>query len=119
MTKQNQIWKCNICGNIIEILHKGADALVCCGHPMNLIEENTVDASQEKHVPVIEGKIVEIGSILHPMEEEHYIEWIEATSENGEVCKKFLKPGEEPKAEFEFEVKKAREYCNLHGLWKK
>jgi len=118
MTAKNQIWKCNICGNIIEVLHEGADSLVCCGQPMNLLEENKVNASKEKHVPVIEGKLVKIGSVEHPMEESHYIEWIEAISEYGERCKKFLKPRDKPEAEFCFEVKEARELCNLHGLWK-
>lgn len=118
MTSQKQIWKCNICGNIIEVLHEGADALVCCGQPMVLQKENTVDASKEKHVPVIEGNKVKIGSIPHPMEETHYIEWIEATNEKGETSKVFLKPGDKPEAEFCFEIKEARAYCNLHGLWK-
>lgn len=118
MTSKKQIWKCNVCGNIIEVLHAGADALVCCGQPMELKTENTVDASQEKHVPVIEGNKVKIGSIEHPMEDSHFIEWIEATSETGETCKKFLNPGEKPEAEFPFTPISAREYCNLHGLWK-
>jgi len=118
MTKRGQIWKCNICGNIIEILHEGADALVCCGQPMNLQEEYTEDPEKgEKHIPIIEDKKVKIGSVPHPMEEEHYIEWIEATSETGESCKIFLKPGDTPEAEFSFEVKNARAYCNVHGLW--
>ncbi len=118
MTTKNQIWKCNVCGNIIEVLHEGADSLVCCGQPMVLQDENAVDAAQEKHVPVIEGRIVKIGSVPHPMEEAHYIEWIEAVNEGGERCRKFLKPGDKPEAEFSFEVKEARAYCNLHGLWK-
>ncbi len=118
MTTQKQIWKCNVCGNIVEVLHEGADSLVCCGQPMVLQQENTVDASKEKHVPVIEGKKVKIGSIPHPMEQTHYIEFIEATSEKGETAKVFLNPGDKPEAEFCFEVKEARAYCNLHGLWK-
>tara|TARA_Y100000310_G_C20652818_1_gene800388 strand:- start:964 stop:1362 length:399 start_codon:yes stop_codon:yes gene_type:complete len=130
MTTKGQIWKCNVCGNIIEILHEGADKLVCCDTPMVLQKENAVDAAQEKHVPVIEGKKVKVGSEPHPMEEEHYIEWIEATSESGLApCKKFLKPGDKtssgstapedkPDVKFLFEVKSARAYCNLHGLWK-
>ena len=91
MTKKGQIWKCNICGNIIEVLHEGADALVCCGQPMKLEVANTVDAAQEKHVPVIEENKVKVGSDAHPMEDKHFIEWIEATAENGETCKIFLK----------------------------
>ena len=118
MTSRGQVWKCDVCGNIVEVLHKGADSLVCCGKPMRLMTENTVDASKEKHVPVIEGKKVKIGSVAHPMEEAHYIEWIEATSATGEIAKVFLKPGQSPEAEFDFDVVSAREYCNLHGLWK-
>ena len=119
MTTQKQIWKCNICGNIIEILHEGADALVCCNQPMNLQEEKSEDPEKgEKHVPIIEGKTVKVGTIEHPMEDTHYIEWIEAASESGETCKVFLKPGQPPEAEFPFPVKAARAYCNLHGLWK-
>jgi superoxide reductase len=117
MTKINQIWKCNVCGNIIEILHEGADRLVCCEQPMVLQEENKVDAAAEKHVPVIDGKMVNVGSVDHPMDEDHYIEWIEAVGENGERSKIFLKPGDEPKVEFCFDVKQARAYCNLHLLW--
>jgi superoxide reductase len=122
MIKQKQIYKCEVCGNIVEVLHEGAGELVCCGQPMKLIEENTVDASTEKHVPVIEktekGFKVKIGSEPHPMTEEHYIEWIEAVV-NGKSYKEFLKPEQQPEAEFciEGEVE-ARSYCNLHGLWK-
>ncbi len=118
MTKRGQIWKCNVCGNIIEVLYEGADVLVCCGKPMNLNVENSVDASEEKHVPIIEGKKVSVGSVLHPMTEEHYIEWIEARGKSGEVAKIFLKPGDKPVGKFCFEVLGARAYCNLHGLWK-
>jgi superoxide reductase len=118
MTEQKEIYKCEICGNIIEVLHKGAGELVCCSHPMKLMKENTIDASTEKHVPVIEENMVKIGSIPHPMEEAHYIEWIEATGENNEYAKVFLKPGDKPEARFCFKPLSAREYCNLHGLWK-
>ena len=127
MTSKGQVWKCDICGNIIEVLHDGADALVCCGQSMRLVKENTTDGAVEKHVPVIEGKRVKVGSIAHPMEEKHYIEWIEATSASGETAKIFLSPrddsgepspGQKPEAEFDFEPVSAREYCNLHGLWK-
>jgi superoxide reductase len=119
MTKKLEIYKCEICGNIVEVLHEGGGELICCGHPMKLQKGNTIDASHEKHVPVIEGKKVKIGSIEHPMTKEHYIEWIEAKSERGEIAKVFLKPGEKPEAEFCFKPISAREYCNLHGLWKK
>jgi superoxide reductase len=111
-----KIFRCNICGNVVEHLFVGGGQLVCCGQSM--IEEvvKKSDEGQEKHVPVISGKKVVVGSILHPMIKEHYIEWIEAT-DGIRVSKVFLKAGDVPEAEFEFEVKKARIYCNLHGLW--
>jgi superoxide reductase len=119
MAIQRGIYKCEICGNIVEIIHNGMGELVCCGQPMKLMKENSDDkASKEKHVPVIEGNIVRIGIINHPMTDEHYIEWIEATSESKEIARIFLKPGEKPEAKFSFKVKSARAYCNLHGLWK-
>lgn len=123
MTQQKQIYRCNICGNIVEVLHAGQGELVCCGQPMELLEEKTEDTGQEKHVPVIEktekGIKVKVSSAPHPMEEEHYIEWIEVII-NGQVYRKFLKPGDQPEAEFEIKTEsvEAREYCNLHGLWK-
>jgi len=123
MTKKSEIYKCNVCGNIVEVVHESVGTLVCCGQPMQLQVENTVDASQEKHVPVIEetkkGIKVKVGSIPHPMEKTHWIQWIEV-SVDGEVCKKYLKPGDKPEAEFPLKGKNisAREYCNLHGLWK-
>lgn len=124
MAKFQQYYKCALCGNIVEVVHEGGGELVCCGQPMNMLKENSVDASNEKHVPVIEktekGILVKVGSIDHPMEEKHYIEWIEVT--NGAWTQKiFLKPGEKPQAEFcvPFSDKLvAKEYCNLHGLWK-
>ncbi|MCZ2846040.1 MAG: desulfoferrodoxin [Candidatus Bathyarchaeota archaeon] len=123
MTQQKQIYKCNVCGNIVEVLHTGAGELVCCNQPMELIKEKTEDTGQEKHVPVIEkteeGVKVKIGSVPHPMEKEHYIEWIEIII-NGKSSRKFLNPGEKPEAEFEVKTQEigAREYCNIHGLWK-
>ncbi|UCD06865.1 MAG: desulfoferrodoxin [Candidatus Aenigmatarchaeota archaeon] len=123
MTEINQIYKCNVCGNVVEVLHAGAGELVCCGQPMELLKEKTEDEGQEKHVPVIEktetGVKVKVGSVPHPMEENHYIEWIEVIAE-GKVCRKQLKPGEQPEAEFEVKADniQAREYCNIHGLWK-
>jgi superoxide reductase len=122
MTEKLQIYKCDVCGNIIEMLHPGAGQLVCCGQPMKLFKENTVDAAKEKHVPVIEktatGITVKVGSVAHPMEEKHYIEWIEVIAD-GKAYRKFLNPGEAPEATFEIKADKvtAREYCNLHGLW--
>jgi len=123
MTELRQIYKCNICGNIIEVIHTGVGQLVCCGQPMELLTEKTVDIGLEKHVPVIEkvgNKVeVKVGSVPHPMEQKHYIEWIEIIA-NGKTCRKFLKPGEKPEAEFETTAEEieAREYCNIHGLWK-
>jgi len=123
MTKRFEIYKCEICGNIVEVLHEGVGELVCCGKPMKLMVENTVDASKEKHVPVIEkvegGIKVKVGSVPHPMEEKHYIEWIEVIA-NDKVYRKFLKPGEQPEAFFNIQADNifAREYCNIHGLWK-
>lgn len=123
MTELRQIYKCNICGNIIEVIHTGVGQLVCCGQPMELLKEKTVDIGLEKHVPVIEkvgNKVkVKVGSVPHPMEEKHYIEWIEIVA-NGKTCRKFLRPREKPEAEFETTAERieAREYCNIHGLWK-
>jgi superoxide reductase len=123
MTKQLQIYKCELCGNMVEVLHEGGGELVCCKQPMKLYEENTVDAAKEKHVPVIEkvanGFMVKVGSVSHPMEEKHYIEWIELIAD-GAAYRRFLKPGDAPEAMFEISADNVsvREYCNLHGLWK-
>jgi len=118
-----QVYKCEICGNIVEVLHVGGGELVCCGQPMNLEAEKTSDQGSEKHVPIIEktdqGILVKVGSIAHPMEEKHYIEWIEAVID-GNPCVKFLKPGDKPEALFSVKADKvsAREFCTVHGLWK-
>lgn len=135
MTNRNQIWKCaragvpseegNVCGNIVEVLHEGADALVCCDKPMILMEANSVDADKEKHVPVVEDTedgqtLVSIGSEPHPMTEDHYIEWVEIDLPGEEkACRKTLKPGEKPEAKFRANISEisVRAYCNLHGLW--
>jgi len=123
MTEKLQIYKCEICGNIVEILNEGKGELVCCGEPMKLYAENTVDAAKEKHVPVVEkvsgGVKVTVGSVLHPMEEKHYIEWIEIIAD-GKAYRQFLKPGDVPEATFNVDAQdiSVREYCNLHGLWK-
>jgi superoxide reductase len=125
MTELKQIYKCNICGNAVEVLHASVGQLVCCEQPMQLLKEKTQeDEGQEKHVPVIEkteSRVkVKIGSIPHPMEEEHYIEWIEVITSR-RVYRKFLKPGDEPEGEFEVNEEKieaGRGYCNIHGLWK-
>ncbi|MFH1214084.1 MAG: desulfoferrodoxin [Candidatus Neomarinimicrobiota bacterium] len=123
MTKRSQIYKCEICGNIVEVQHEGAGQLVCCGQPMKLMEENTSDGAKEKHVPVIEKLAdsykVSVGSVLHPMLENHFIEWIELIAD-GQVFRQYLKPGDTPVAVFKVNAAKvtAREYCNIHGLWK-
>jgi superoxide reductase len=125
MVKQLEVYKCNICGNIVEILFAGGGTLVCCGQPMELMKEKAKDQGFEKHVPVIEktktGVKVKVGSVPHPMEAAHYIQWIELIAD-GAVHRKFLKPGEKPEAEFcictQPKKMSAREYCNVHGLWK-
>jgi len=124
MAARMEVYKCDKCGNIVEILHGGAGTLVCCGEPMRLFEEKTADSSVEKHVPVLEkidgGYLVKVGSVPHPMEAQHYIEWIELISGNA-VFRKYLRPGGPPEAEFmvgELDEVAPREYCNVHGLWK-
>lgn len=125
MTQQSELYKCEVCGIIVDVLHPGPGELVCCKQPMKRLVENTVDASREKHVPVIErtdgGVKVSVGSAPHPMEPKHYIEWI-ALSVGGRVLRQPLKPGDAPTAFFPCipaaAAVTAREYCNLHGLWK-
>ncbi|HNY64169.1 MAG TPA: desulfoferrodoxin [Deltaproteobacteria bacterium] len=123
MTTRLEVYKCEVCGNMVEVIHASDGELVCCGQPMKLMTENTVDASREKHVPVIEktadGYKVSVGSVAHPMEEKHYIEWIELIAD-GQAYRRFLKPGDVPEATFcvTSSTVTAREYCNLHGLWK-
>lgn len=122
MTKRLQVYRCEVCGNIVEVLHEGAGELVCCNQSMKLLEEQTEEQGKEKHVPVVEktdaGMKVKVGSVPHPMEEKHHIEWVAVHTDAG-VFRKFLKPGEKPEADFEIkqDVLKAREYCNIHGLW--
>jgi len=123
MAKVLQILKCQSCGHIVEVIHDGAGQLTCCNQPMAVLDENTTDAAQEKHVPVIEkidkGYKVKVGSVAHPMLEEHYIEWIELVAD-GTAYRKFLKPGDAPEVTFHVDAAQvnARELCNLHGLWK-
>lgn len=123
MAERLEVYKCDLCGNIVEVLVGGGGELVCCGQPMNQLVENTVDAAKEKHVPVIEkidgGVKVKVGSVAHPMEEKHYIQWIEIIAD-GMAYRKFLNPGDTPEAVFTVDATDitAREYCNLHGLWK-
>jgi superoxide reductase len=122
MAKLLEVYKCNLCGNIVELIHVGGGTLVCCGEEMALLTENTVDAAKEKHAPVIEkvdgGFKVTIGSVAHPMEEKHYIEWIELIAD-GKAYRQFLKPGEAAETVFKVAATSvtARELCNLHGVW--
>ena len=124
MAEKLEVYKCEKCGNIVEVLHGGPGALVCCAAEMVLLEEQTADYTTEKHVPVIEktgdGYKVTVGSTLHPMEDDHYIQWIELVAD-GRVYRRELTPGDAPEAEFcigEAEDVYAREHCNKHGLWK-
>jgi superoxide reductase len=126
MSEEKQVYRCNICGNIIEILHLGVGKLVCCDNEMQLLEEKKEGTGAEKHVPVIErmdnGIKVKVGSLSHPMEENHCIEWIEVIA-NDKIYRKTLKPGDKPEAEFKIDVNdinevSAREYCSIHSLWK-
>lgn len=125
MAKQFEIYKCEVCGNVIEVLFEGAGELVCCEEPMTLMKEKTVDEMKEKHVPVFEkglngNVLVKVGENPHPMEKEHYIQMIEVFGEDNILERKYLLPEQKP----EFLVKlnqgitHAREYCNIHGLWK-
>ena len=130
MAQFKEIYKCAVCGNIVEVLHAGGGQLVCCGQPMGLQVAKTVDAGSEKHLPVIvelpanvchgkDGVKIKIGAVEHPMTPEHYIEWIEIDTIDGKSGKKFLKPGDKPESEFQtrMNIVGARAYCNVHGLW--
>ena len=124
MTERIQVYKCGSCGNIVEVLNPSSGSLSCCNQPMKQLVENTTDAAQEKHVPVIEkvdgGYKVKVGSVPHPMEEKHYIQWIELVAGDDDVHLQFLKPGTAPEAVFKTDAQSvtAREYCNVHGFWK-
>lgn len=123
MTQRMQVYKCEKCGNMVEVLRAAGGTLTCCHQPMTALVENTVDASKEKHVPVVEqvagGVKVKVGSVPHPMEEKHFIEWVEIASGDA-LCRVWLKPGVAPEATFQAlaGAVSAREFCNLHGLWK-
>ncbi|MFC1567221.1 desulfoferrodoxin [Thermodesulfobacteriota bacterium] len=123
MAERLEVYKCEVCGNIVEVLHGGQGELVCCGKPMVQLVENTVDAAKEKHVPVIEkiegGVKVKVGDVAHPMEEKHWIEWVEIIAD-GKTYRQYLNPGNTPEATFNVQADQiaAREYCNIHGLWK-
>lgn len=124
MTEQLQVYKCQVCGNVVEVLDSGAGQLVCCDQPMELLDEKTADTATEKHVPYIErtenGVKVRVGeNAAHPMEEKHFIQWIELLID-GKAYRQFLKPGGPPEATFAVTGQNitARELCNIHGLWK-
>ena len=122
MLERMQILKCNDCGVVLEVLDGGECEVACCGKTLNVLEERTADVGKEKHVPVCEqtsqGLTVKVGSVPHPMEQNHYIEWIEVVAD-GKVSRQFLKPGDAPEATFPIKPGKlsVREHCNLHGLW--
>jgi superoxide reductase len=124
MAERFQVYKCDSCGHIVEMLHAGQGQMFCCGKPMRAFKENTVDASMEKHVPVVnkagDGIEVKVGSVPHPMEKDHYIEWIEAVKDGKVLSRQYLNPGDAPEAKFKTDAKGVvvREFCNLHGLWK-
>lgn len=131
MTQMNHIYKCHICGNLVEVLHTGAGELVCCGQPMELLSEKSQDEGQEKHLPIMEkmpedvcrggdGYRIKVGEVAHPMEENHYIEWIEVKTDDGKIGKKYLQPGDSTEVEFytKKQITEVRVYCNVHGLWK-
>jgi superoxide reductase len=123
MPERMDVYKCDLCGNIVEVLDGGKGQLVCCGKPMQKLVEKTADQGKEKHVPVVErtanGVVVKVGDVPHPMQEDHYIMWVEIEAD-GLVERKYLSPGMEPKAEFCVSAEKvtAREYCSIHGLWR-
>jgi len=123
VTQLLQVYQCQVCGNMVEVIRARAGALMCCKQNMTLLEENSTDAAQEKHVPVIEetdaGVLVKVGSVAHPMTKEHFIEWIEVNAD-GRSCREFLSPNDAPEAVFQVDAGDitAREFCNLHGLWK-
>jgi superoxide reductase len=122
MTARLEAYKCELCGNIVDVMHAGPGELVCCGQAMTCLKANTVDAAVEKHVPVIEkiegGVKVTVGSVAHPMGEDHYIQWVEIVAD-GKSYRQFLNPGDAPEAVFMIDADSvaAKEYCNLHGLW--
>jgi superoxide reductase len=126
MTQKREIYKCKMCSNVVEVLHEGQSSLVCCGQPMTKMVEKTNDAGNEKHLPVVEkaenGTTIKIGSIPHPMEEKHYIEWIEASKKDGKIVRIVLHPGDKPEAHINCKLEdlvEVRAYCNVHGLWSK
>ncbi len=123
MTQKTEIYKCRVCSNVVEIVHEGEGELVCCNEPMLHLTENTDDsAAKEKHVPVFDGTNIKVGEVIHPMTEEHHIEFIEAMSPDRKyIIRKFLEHNEEPVMDTSYNYCKdafiMREWCNLHGVW--
>ena len=123
VSMKGQVYQCKVCGNLVEVLAAGGGTLVCCDAEMSLLAENSIEASKEKHIPVVEavagGFLVKVGSVAHPMEEKHYIQWIELIA-GPMTYRKDLKPGDAPEAFFKAEgnTHYARAFCNVHGLWK-
>ena len=123
MTERLQIYKCELCGSVVEVLHAGVGTLICCGQPMERFKENSVGAAREAHLPVVEkiagGYKVTVGNAPHPMTKKHYIEWIELVTDD-RTCRQFLSPGGKGEATFMIhsEHVTVREYCSLHGLWR-
>jgi superoxide reductase len=124
MAARFEVYKCDSCGNMVEMVHEGKGQMICCGKPMRLMKENIVDASTEKHVPVMEklsgGILVKVGTVPHPMEKDHYIEWIEVVKDGKTLSRQYLNPGDVPEAKFASDPNGlvVREFCNLHGIWK-
>lgn len=119
MTKLYEIYKCEICGNMVEMVHEGEGEMTCCNQKMKKLEANTEDAVEEKHVPCQDGTVIQVGDVAHPMTQEHHIEWIEIINLNGETMRKYLKLKQPPEWDFCREGEVVRAYCNLHGLWQK
>jgi superoxide reductase len=124
MTQLRELYRCEVCGNVVEVVHEGAPALVCCGKPMIKLEARTEDQGQEKHVPIVEGTDsgikVKVGSIGHPMEDKHYIKFVEILQNDG-IIREELRPGQAPEAKFcvsKSDIIEVREFCTVHGLWK-
>ena len=121
----NQIYKCNVCGNVVEVVHVGGGQLVCCGQPMQALDPKSQEEGQEKHLPVVVNQtdkiVIKVGDIPHPMEVSHYIVFIEIVEKSGKICRKYLKPGDLPQVEYDIkdisQIVCVRQYCNIHGLW--
>ncbi len=124
MSTRNDIYKCSVCGQMVEVINGTKPLMICCKQEMEKLTENTTDAAVEKHIPVIEkiegGYRVFVGEVEHPMVEEHWIEWIELIA-GDKVYKQYFNSGQKPEAFFKIDEEEitARAYCNLHGLWKK